>query len=121
MNLKAQILKAAAEYKPAVTKVDSDLGTVYVRSMTGAALSKWQTEIRDNPTFPARGQVIANCLCDENGERIGFSDLEVLQLDRLDTCVTEPIIDAAYRASGLAKEERAEVEKKSGGQTSDSG
>jgi hypothetical protein len=111
MSLKASILKAAIDYKPDILKVESKLGTVFLRSMSGYALSEWQRRNREDKSFPSRGQALANCLCEEDGERIGFSELEVLELDRLDTAVTEKLLDVAFKVSGLSEEERKAAEK----------
>lgn len=118
---KAQLLASIGSYKPTIERVESPLGVVFVRSMAGTALTDWQRKSKDEPLFPARGQAIANCLCEESGERIGLSEAEVVAIDRLDTAATESILDAAFRVSKLSEADRKATEKNSVAKGGDSG
>lgn len=118
---KAQLMASIGLYKPTIERVESPLGVVYVRSMAGTALTEWQRQNRDNPVFPVRGQAIANCLCEEDGTRIGLSEAEVAAIDRLDTAATEEILQASFRVSKLTDEDKKAAEKNSAVQSGDSG
>lgn len=106
---KQDFLQALRTRKERVEKVESQLGTLYVRSMRGWQLTEFQLNSSDK-NYPTRGKAIAYTLCDEQGNEIGFSDAEVEEFNNAPTEVTEPIVDAALRISGV-RQTPAEADK----------
>ena len=93
-------------------------GRVYVKSMT--ARERSEIETGDGVGTEFRGQVVAVCLCNADGELLIRGDASK-QIGSMPAGVVEPVFDAAMKASGYRDEAVEELVKNSDEAPSDSG
>lgn len=108
MAYKDEVLSAlkGAKRKPEKVEINGVSIPLYVRSMKGWERS--QFEMRNNGKDESgvhfRAEYLAVCLCDEEGQSLGLTPAEVLDLDNCETVVIEPLFEAALRANGMGGE-----------------
>lgn len=96
-----------ARTKRKVKAVETDDGTVHVRSLTVGEKDAFDDEnmtVKDGKAVPNvrtySARLAALTLCDRDGNRL-FNDLDAAQLQHLDAPFLEPAVTAARRLNGM--------------------
>lgn len=115
MAYKDDVLAAikGAKRTPVAVNVAGIESPFYVRSMKGWERSQFESRNvgKDRDTVHYRADYLSVTLCDANGESLGLTPAEVLQLDDAETWVTEPIFEAALTINGMGGKATEEVKK----------
>ena len=96
---KDRILAAIAAVQPVAVEVPELGGTVYVRPLTLAGMSRFHAAVVQDAT---RGPaiLIADCLCDASGTRL-FTAADENHLADLPSRIAQRLVDAITSASGM--------------------
>ncbi len=99
MNMREKILASTKDFRPQAIEVSELGGTVYIRPLTLAGLSKFQQILAKEP-LRGPAVMILDCLCDETGTRLFSSDDEAAILE-MPSAIAQKLIEAISKSSGL--------------------
>ena len=106
---KQQILEKLSSREPRIVKFEcSDLGTVYLREMSGTQRDKFEISVseEDLKSVSVRAILVCRHLCDEQGNVFEFSDIERESFaDGISGAALDKLFDECRKLSGMLGDE----------------